>query len=154
MKLTAWELQQDGIRVTIIADNMAAALMRDGMINAVVVGADRIAANGDAANKIGTYNVAVLAEYHGIPFYVAAPLSTIDMNLEDGSRIPIEERAASEMTHVGGTRISPEGVPVLNPSFDVTPNQLITAIITEMGVIRAPFDRHLKEAKTHSGDCS
>jgi methylthioribose-1-phosphate isomerase len=156
MKLTAWELHQDGIPVTIIADNMAAVLMREGKINAVIVGADRIAANGDAANKIGTYNVAVLAKYHNIPFYVAAPFSTIDMNLADGSLIPIEERDSSEMTHVGDVRISPEDVPVLNPAFDVTPNHMIEAIITEMGVIRAPYTQNLNVSKSQiiMGDSS
>lgn len=152
MKLTAWELHLDQIPVTIIADNMAAVLMRDGTIDAVVVGADRIAANGDIANKIGTYNVAVLARHHGIPFYVAAPFSTIDMSLEDGSLIPIEERSIVEMTHVEGARISPEGVPVLNPAFDVTPNDLVTAIITERGVIRAPYKSNLAISQSLSGE--
>jgi methylthioribose-1-phosphate isomerase len=143
MKLTAWELKQDNIPVTIIADNMAAVLMREGRINCVIVGADRIAANGDTANKIGTYNVAVLAHFHNVPFYVAAPFSTIDMSLPDGSLIPIEERGTVEMTHMDGVRISPEGVPVMNPAFDVTPNRLIAGIITEKGVIRAPFTENL-----------
>jgi methylthioribose-1-phosphate isomerase len=145
MKLTAWELAQDNIPVTIIADNMAAVLMRDGRIDCVIVGADRIAANGDTANKIGTYSVAVLAHFHKIPFYVAAPLSTVDINLPTGSRIPIEERETIEMTHIEGIRIAPEGVPVWNPAFDVTPNSLITAIITEKGVVRTPFDENLKK---------
>jgi methylthioribose-1-phosphate isomerase len=144
MKLTAWELNQDNIPVTIIADNMAAVLMREGKIDCVIVGADRIAANGDAANKIGTYNVAVLAHFHNVPFYVAAPFSTIDMSLPDGSLIPIEERGAIEMTHMDGVRIAPEGVPVMNPAFDVTPNRLIAGIITEKGVIRAPFAENLR----------
>lgn len=145
MKLTAWELAQDNIPVTIIADNMAAVLMREGRIDCVIVGADRIAANGDTANKIGTYSVAVLAQYHKVPFYVAAPLSTVDMQLPTGSRIPIEERETIEMTHVEGIRIAPEGVPVWNPAFDVTPNELITAIITEKGVVRPPYDETLKK---------
>lgn len=145
MKLTAWELAQDNIPVTIIADNMAAVLMREGRIDCVIVGADRIAANGDTANKIGTYSVAVLAQYHKVPFYVAAPLSTVDMQLPTGSRIPIEERETIEMTHVEGIRIAPEGVPVWNPAFDVTPNELITAIITEKGVARPPYDEKLKK---------
>lgn len=144
MKLTAWELMQEGIPVTVIADNMAAVLMREGKIDCVVVGADRIAANGDTANKIGTYNVAVLAKHHGIPFYVAAPFSTIDMSLPDGSGIPIEERALQEVTHLDGVRIAPEDAHVWNPAFDVTPNALITAIITEKGVVRQPYKENLR----------
>jgi methylthioribose-1-phosphate isomerase len=144
MKLTAWELKQDGIPVMIIADNMAAVLMRDGKIDCVIIGADRIAANGDTANKIGTYNVAVIAHHHNVPFYVAAPFSTIDLNLPDGARIPIEERETVEMTHIEGIRVSPEDVPVWNPAFDVTPNALITGIITEKGVIHPPFAENLK----------
>jgi len=143
MKLTAWELARDGIDVTIIADNMAASLMRQGKIDACVVGADRIAANGDTANKIGTYSVAVLAKAHGIPFYVAAPTSTIDLSLPSGDEIPIEERSSEEMTHIGGRRIAPEGVPVINPAFDVTPSEFITAIITEKGVARPPYRESL-----------
>ncbi len=143
MKLTAWELLQEGIPVTVIADSMAATLMRDGKIDCVIVGADRIAANGDTANKIGTYSVAVLAHHHKIPFYVAAPLSTVDMSLPTGARIPIEERETVEMTHLEGIRIAPEGVTVLNPAFDVTPHELIAAIITERGVIEAPFAKNL-----------
>jgi len=139
MKLTAWELHQDGIPVTIIADNMAAVLMREGKVDCVIVGADRIAANGDAANKIGTYSLAVNAHHHGVPFYVAAPLSTVDFRLPDGSGIPIEERETVEMTHIEGIRIAPEDVPVWNPAFDVTPADLITAIITERGVARPPY---------------
>lgn len=139
MKLTAWELHQDGIPVTIISDNMAGVLMREGKINCAIVGADRIAANGDAANKIGTYTVAVLAKHHEIPFYIAAPYSTIDLTLADGSLIPIEERDPTEVTHIDGHRIAPEGVPVWNPSFDVTPNSLISGIITERGVIHPPY---------------
>jgi methylthioribose-1-phosphate isomerase len=152
MKLTAWELMQEGIPVTVIADNMAAVLMREGKIDCVVVGADRIAANGDTANKIGTYNVAVLAKHHGIPFYVAAPFSTIDMSLPDGSGIPIEERDLQEVTHMDGVRIAPEDAPVWNPAFDVTPNALITAIITEKGVVRAPFDENLTRLYSSTKD--
>ncbi len=139
MKLTAWELAQDGIPVTIIADNMAASLMRQGRIDCVVVGADRIAANGDTANKIGTYGVAIAAHYHKVPFYVAAPFSTIDLSLATGDLIPIERRDDTEMTHINGVRIAPEGVPVLNPSFDVTPGDLVTAFMTERGVLKPPF---------------
>ena len=138
-RLTAWELLREGIPCTLITDNMAGFLMKKGEVDLVIVGADRIAANGDTANKIGTYGLAVLARAHGIPFYVAAPLSTIDPSLPDGGAIPIEERAPDEVTHLGGTRTAPEGVGVWNPAFDVTPNELITAIITEAGVIRPPF---------------
>ena len=144
-RLTAWELQKDGIPTTVIADNMAGAMMQKGKIGAVVVGADRVAANGDTANKIGTYTVAVLAKEHGIPFYVAAPFSSIDLETPDGSKIPIEQRAAREVTHIGGTRIAPEGVKVENPAFDVTPNALIAAIITERGVARPPFAESLRK---------
>jgi methylthioribose-1-phosphate isomerase len=144
MKLTAWELQQDKIPVTIIADNMAAVLMRDSKVDCVIVGADRIAANGDAANKIGTYNVAVLAKYHSIPFYVAAPFSTVDFSLLTGARIPIEERESIEMTHVEGIRIAPDNAKVWNPAFDVTPCELITAIITEQGIVEPPYETNLK----------
>jgi methylthioribose-1-phosphate isomerase len=140
MKLTCYELMQDGIDVTLIADNMAASLMRAGKIQAVVVGADRIAANGDTANKIGTYSVAVAARYHNIPFYVAAPMSTIDMNLENGDGIPIEERSNEEVTHIDGIRIAPAGVKTINPSFDVTPAELVTAIITEKGIAYPPYN--------------
>jgi len=142
-RLTAWELMKDGIDTTVITDNMAGALMRTGTIDLVVVGADRIAANGDTANKIGTYSVAVLAKAHGIPFYVAAPWSTIDLGTPDGSTIPIEERNAREVTHVGSTQVAPTGARVRNPSFDVTPARYITAIITERGIHRAPFDASL-----------
>jgi len=144
-RLTAWELQKDGIPTTVIADNMAGAMMRQGKIGAVVVGADRIAANGDTANKIGTYTVAVLAKEHGIPFYVAAPFTSIDLETPDGSRIPIEQRAAREVTHVGPMRIAPEGIKVENPAFDVTPNALIAAIITERGVAKPPFTEALRK---------
>lgn len=142
-RLTAWELMKDGIDTTVITDNMAGALMQSGAVDLVVVGADRIAANGDTANKIGTYAVAVLAREHGIPFYVAAPWSTIDLGTRDGTGIPIEERAAREVTHVGSTQVAPAGAKVRNPSFDVTPARYITGIITERGVYRAPFDRSL-----------
>lgn len=142
-RLTAWELQKDGIPVTLIADNMAASLMRRGLIDLVIVGADRIAANGDVANKIGTYGVAVLAQAHGIPFYVAAPLSTIDASLPSGDAIPIEERQPDEMTHLGDRQIAPTGVDVLNPAFDVTPHAYVHAIITEAGVLRPPLDQSI-----------
>ncbi len=145
-RLTAWELVRDGIETTVITDNMAGALMRQGLIDLVVVGADRIAANGDTANKIGTYTVAVLAKEHGLPFYVAAPLSTIDMKIPDGSHIPIEERNAKEVTHIGPSQITPEGARIRNPAFDVTPHKYITAIITERGVFRAPFTESLASA--------
>ncbi len=147
MKLTAWELTQDNIPVTIIADNMAASLMRKGGIDCVIVGADRIAANGDTANKIGTYPLAIVARHHRIPFYVAAPLSTIDFALATGDEIPIEERDATEMTHIDGISISPHGVGVLNPAFDVTPGELITAIITESGILEPPYDVTLSRLK-------
>ena len=145
-RLTAWELVRDGIDTTIITDNMTAALMRQGKVNFVVVGADRIAANGDTANKIGTYGVAVLAKEHRIPFYVAAPLSTVDLATADGSRIPIEERSEKEVTHVGGTRLAPDGARVWNPAFDVTPHELIAGIITERGIFRPPYTESLKRA--------
>jgi methylthioribose-1-phosphate isomerase len=142
-RLTAWELMKDGIPTTLIADNMAGAMMRQGKIDAVVVGADRIAANGDVANKIGTYTVAVLAKEHGIPFYVAAPTSTVDLNTPDGSKIPIEERASTEVTHLAGKQIAPDAVRVENPAFDVTPSKYVAAIITERGVARAPYEESL-----------
>ncbi len=144
-RLTAWELAKDGIPTTVISDNMAGAMMAQGKIGAVVVGADRIAANGDTANKIGTYTVAVLAKEHGIPFYVAAPFSSIDLTIPDGSKIPIEQRSSREVTHVGPTRIAPEGVKIENPAFDVTPHKYIAAIITERGVAKAPFGESLKK---------
>jgi methylthioribose-1-phosphate isomerase len=137
-RLTTWELRQAGIPVTLICDSMAAQVMREGRVGAVVVGADRIAANGDTANKIGTYGLSILAREHGVPFYVAAPLSTFDLSLTDGSEIPIEQRDPEEVTHWGGTATAPEGVDVYNPAFDVTPAANITAIITEKGVIRRP----------------
>jgi methylthioribose-1-phosphate isomerase len=139
-RLTAWELLKDGIPVTVITDNMVASLMRRGLIDLVVVGADRIAANGDVANKIGTYGVAVLAKAHGIPFYVAAPLCTIDGSL------PIEERAAEEVTHIGGHQIAPTSVGVLNPAFDVTPHEYVQAIITEVGVLGPPLQESIAQA--------
>ena len=142
-RLTAWELMKDGIPTTVISDNMAGAMMKQGKIGAIVVGADRIAANGDVANKIGTYTVAVLAKEHGIPFYVAAPLSTVDMNTPDGGKIPIEQRNPEEVTHLAGKAIAPEGVQVENPAFDVTPSEYVTAIVTERGIARAPYTESL-----------
>jgi methylthioribose-1-phosphate isomerase len=144
-RLTAWELQQDGIPATVITDNMAGHFLKSGRIGCVVVGADRIAANGDVANKIGTYTVAVLAKENNVPFFVAAPISTLDLSLASGNEIPIEERAASEVTHVQGVRLAPEGIAVANPAFDVTPNRYVTAIITERGVARAPYDTSLRK---------
>jgi methylthioribose-1-phosphate isomerase len=144
-RLTAWELVRDGIDTTVITDNMAGSMMRLERIDLVVVGADRIAANGDVANKVGTYPVAVLAKEHGIPFYVAAPLSTVDLNTPDGSGIPIEERNEREVTHVGANRLTPEGARIRNPAFDVTPSRYVTAIITERGIARAPFTESLPQ---------
>jgi len=145
-RLTAWELLRDGIETTVITDNMAGAIMRTGHIDLVVVGADRIAANGDTANKIGTYSVAVLAREHQIPFYVAAPLSTIDLSMPDGTHIPIEERNAREVTHLGGQQLTPDGALIRNPAFDVTPHHFIAGIITELGIFRAPYLESLKMA--------
>jgi methylthioribose-1-phosphate isomerase len=142
-RLTAWELVKDGIDTTVITDNIAGAMMRLGQVDLVVVGADRIAANGDVANKIGTYAVAVLAREHGIPFYVAAPLSTIDLHTPDGAGIPIEERNAREVTHVGGARMTPSGAHIRNPAFDVTPAKYVSAIITERGIARPPYEAAL-----------
>jgi methylthioribose-1-phosphate isomerase len=144
LRLTAWELAQDNIPVTVITDNMAGHIMKSGKINAVVVGADRIAANGDAANKIGTYMVAVLAKKHEIPFYVAAPVSTLDLTLKSGDEIPIEERDEREVTHIKDNQLAPDGVAVRNPAFDVTPNELIAAIITDRGIARAPYVESLR----------
>ncbi len=144
-RLTAWELMADGIPTTVICDNMAASLMRSGRVQAVVVGADRIAANGDVANKIGTYNVAILAREHGIPFYVAAPWSTIDTATPSGDAIPIEQRPAIEVTHHGGKQLTPHDVGIWNPAFDVTPARYVTAIFTERGVLRAPYTESLRE---------
>ncbi|MDQ2711343.1 MAG: S-methyl-5-thioribose-1-phosphate isomerase [Acidobacteriota bacterium] len=143
-RLTVWELQRDGIETTLITDNMAGHFLKSGRIGCVVVGADRIAANGDVANKIGTYGVAVLAKENGVPFYVAAPISTLDLTLASGDEIPIEERASQEVTEVQGVSIAPEGIRVANPAFDVTPNRYVTAIITERGVARAPFTESLR----------
>jgi methylthioribose-1-phosphate isomerase len=143
-RLTAWELQQDNIPTTLITDNMAGYFLASGRIGCVVVGADRIAANGDVANKVGTYSVAVLAKENNVPFYVAAPISTFDLTLESGASIPIEQRTASEVTHVFGVPVAPEGVGVENPAFDVTPNRYVTAIITERGVARPPFTESLR----------
>jgi methylthioribose-1-phosphate isomerase len=142
-RLTAWELQHDNIPTTVICDNMAATTMRQGRIHAVIVGADRIAANGDVANKVGTYGVAILAKEHGIPFYVAAPWSTIDLNTPTGDQIPIEQRAAEEVTHHGGRQMTPNNIAIENPAFDVTPAKYVTAIITERGILRAPYSESL-----------
>jgi methylthioribose-1-phosphate isomerase len=147
-RLTAWELVKDGIPTTVISDNMSGAMMRQGKIGAVIVGADRIAANGDVANKIGTYTVAVLAKENGIPFYVAAPISTVDLETPDGSKIPIEQHNAAEVTHFAGKLVTPEGVSVENPAFDVTPAKYVTAIITERGIAHAPYEESLKELAT------
>jgi methylthioribose-1-phosphate isomerase len=144
-RLTVWELQHDGIRATLITDNMAGHFLHSGRIGCVVVGADRIAANGDVANKIGTYSVAVLAKENNVPFYVAAPISTLDLSLPNGEHIPIEQRGAAEVTHVFGVRVAPVGTAVQNPAFDVTPHRYVTGIITERGVARAPFEQSLRE---------
>jgi methylthioribose-1-phosphate isomerase len=142
-RLTAWELQQEGIPLTLITDNMVGHFLKTGHVGAVVVGADRIAANGDTANKIGTYQIAVLAREHGVPFYVAAPVSTVDLTIASGEKIPIEQRSAEEVTHIRGVRIAPD-VPAAHPAFDVTPHKLIAAIITERGVARAPYEEALR----------
>lgn len=144
-RLTTWELMQDGIPVTLITDNMAGHFMKSGKINLVIVGADRIAANGDVANKIGTYGVAVLAKENNIPFYVAAPVSTFDLKLQSGEDIPIEERNPEEVTHLYSSRIAPEGVKVANPAFDVTPNKYVAGIITEKGIITAPYEENIRK---------
>lgn len=144
-RLTTWELMHERIDTTLICDNMAASLMAKGRIDKIFVGADRIASNGDAANKIGTYNLAVLAKYHGVPFYVVAPLSTFDFKLRSGREIPIEERKADEVRAILGHPIAPKNVKVYNPAFDVTPNDLITAIVTEKGIFRKPYIKNLKE---------
>jgi len=143
-RLTVWELQKDGIPTTLITDSMAGHFMKSGRIGCVVVGADRIAANGDVANKVGTYSVAVLAHENGVPFFVAAPVSTLDLTLTSGDQIPIEQRSASEVTHVFGHQVAPAGTPVQNPAFDVTPARYVTAIVTERGVARAPYEESLK----------
>ena len=152
LRLTAWELAKDDIPVTVITDNMAGHVMKSGKVDAVVVGADRIAANGDTANKIGTYMVAVLAREHEIPFYVAAPLTTLDLTLASGDEIPIEERDSMEVTHIREYQLAPDGVAVHNPAFDVTPNHLITAIITDAGVARPPFTESLKQLYSTGAD--
>ena len=144
-RLTAWELQQDGIPATLITDNMAGHFLHSGRIGCVVVGADRIAANGDVANKIGTYSLAVLAKENEVPFYVAAPLSTFDLTLDSGSGIPIEQRASAEVTHVFGVAVAPDGIAVENPAFDVTPARYVTAIVTERGVARPPYEQSLRK---------
>jgi len=149
-RLTAWELMKDNIPTTVLCDNMAASLMRQGRIQAVIVGADRIAANGDVANKIGTYGVAILAKEHNIPFYVAAPWSTLDLATAHGDLIPIEQRAASEVTHSNGKQMTPHGVAIENPAFDVTPAKYVTAIITERGVLTAPYNQSIKTMATQS----
>jgi methylthioribose-1-phosphate isomerase len=142
-RLTTWELREAGIPVTLICDNMAADVMRRGWVNAVFVGTDRTVRNGDVANKIGTYGLAVLARAHNIPFYVVAPLSSIDISLESGDEIPIEQRDASEVTYIAGHQIAPDGISVYNPAFDVTPHELVTAIITEKGIVRPPYDESI-----------
>jgi methylthioribose-1-phosphate isomerase len=144
-RLTVWELQHDGIPATLITDNMAGHFLKSGRIGCVVVGADRIAANGDVANKIGTYSVAVLARENGVPFFVAAPISTLDLTLASGGQIPIEQRAVSEVTHVFGTPVAPPGTAVENPAFDVTPSRYVNAIVTERGVARAPYEESLRK---------
>ncbi len=143
-RLTAWELMKDDIPCTLITDNMAASLLAKGLVQAAIVGADRVAANGDVANKIGTYGVAVLCKAHKVPFYVASPISTIDPKIKNGALIPIEERDANEVTHLMGTRIAPAGVRVYNPAFDVTPARLVTAIVTEKGVLKSPYGAAIK----------
>jgi methylthioribose-1-phosphate isomerase len=148
-RLTAWELMKDGIPTTVISDNMAGVMMQQGKIGAIVVGADRIAANGDVANKIGTYTVAILAKEHGIPFYVAAPISTIDLATPDGSKIPIEQRNKKEVSHIAGKQMVPDGVQIENPAFDVTPAKYVAAIITERGIARAPYTESLQQLAAH-----
>jgi methylthioribose-1-phosphate isomerase len=150
-RLTAWELQQEGIPFTVITDNMAGYFMARGEIDLCIVGADRIAASGDVANKIGTYSVAVLADAHSVPFYVAAPISTIDLSIETGAEIPIEERDPAEVTAFAGRQVAPFGSPARHPAFDVTPNRYVSAIVTEVGVLRAPFDRSLADAVAAAG---
>ena len=148
-RLTAWELVREGINTTVITESMAGPLMRAGEIDLVVVGADRIAANGDTANKIGTYTVAVMAKEHDLPFYVAAPLSTIDLSTPDGDHIPIEERDQREVSHLGASQLTPVGAHIRNPAFDVTPHRYITGIITERGILRPPYSESLKQAFAH-----
>jgi methylthioribose-1-phosphate isomerase len=142
-RLTAWELLRDRIPCTLVTDNMVGHLMQQGAIDAVIVGTDRTVANGDVANKIGTYTIAVLARRHGVPFYVAAPLSSVDLRMRCGAEIPIEERSPEELTQIGGTSLAPRGVRVFHPAFDVTPSRLITAIVTERGVVRPPYRKNL-----------
>ena len=154
LRLTAWELAKDNIPVTVITDNMAGHVMKNGDVNVVVVGADRIAANGDAANKIGTYMVAVLARKHEIPFYVAAPITTLDLSLKSGQEIPIEQRDRKEVTHIRGQQLAPDGIEVSNPAFDVTPNDLITAIITDRGVAKAPYTESLRRLMADSSNAA
>ena len=149
-RLTVWELQKDNIPVTLITDNMAGYFMKQGQVDCVVVGADRIAANGDVANKIGTYSVAVLAREHEIPFYVAAPLSTVDLDVPSGDEIPIEQRSPREVTHLGESAIAPKGASAGNPAFDVTPHRFVAAIITEAGVARPPFLENLRSLKANA----
>ena len=146
-RLTAWELHKDRIPVTVIADNMAATVLRSGKIDCVIVGTDRTAANGDVANKIGTYPLAVMARRHGVPFYVAAPLSSIDLNCKTGDDIPIEQRSGRELTEFAGKRVTPKGIATFNPAFDVTPHELVTAIITERGVAHPPYEQSLRALK-------
>lgn len=150
-RLTAWELMQENIPVTLITDSMAGWVMKNNMVQAVIVGADRIALNGDVANKIGTYSVAVLAKEHHIPFYVAAPVSTFDFNINSGTEIPIEERSAHEVTTFGGIQSAPEGVDVFNPAFDVTPHHLVTAIITEFGILKPNYKSNIKQLQNQKG---
>ncbi len=150
-RLTAWELMKDNIPTTVLCDNMAASLMQKGRIQAVIVGADRIAANGDVANKIGTYGVSILAKEHGIPFYVAAPWATIDLATPTGDGIPIEQRAANEVTHSNGKQMTPDGVGIENPAFDVTPSRYVTALITERGILRAPYGASIQAMNLKAG---
>jgi methylthioribose-1-phosphate isomerase len=149
-RLTMWEMHREEIPCTLLTDNMVAAMMRAGEIDAVVVGADRVALNGDTANKIGTYGVAVIAKHHGIPFYVAAPISTLDLSMASGALIPIEERSAKEVTEVRGVAVAPPGISVRHPAFDVTPGELITGIITEQGVATAPYEASLTAMKARA----
>jgi methylthioribose-1-phosphate isomerase len=145
---------KDGIPTTVISDNMSGSMMKQGKIGAIVVGADRIAANGDVANKIGTYTVAILAKEHNIPFYVAAPISTVDLATPDGSKIPIEQRNAREVTHIGGKQMTPDGVDIENPAFDVTPAKYVTAIVTERGIAKAPYEESLRRLAGRSSEVS
>jgi methylthioribose-1-phosphate isomerase len=149
-RLTAWELMKDNIPTTVLCDNMAAHLMSKGRIQAVIVGADRIAANGDVANKIGTYGLSILAKEHGIPFYVAAPWSTLDLQTATGDGIPIEQRDAREVTHSNGKQMTPDDVAIENPAFDVTPAKYVTAIITERGILRAPYKQSIQRMAAHT----